>query len=205
MASRLEIFQLVAQHLGQDQTLVDPDENLPLAGLIRAVWDVARKATLRGNIWNFATNRVQIAADAAVPAFGFSAQFTMPPDFIRIADVMGMVDRGRDWTFENGKVLANVVTLYLRYVFDNQVPETWSDQFALVLSYKIAEMIAVNVTGDENLRQGLAEMFKMALAEAQANDGQENPPITFDQDTWVMARYGAGGGSGAGGYHPSDW
>ena len=47
MASKIEIFQMVAQHLGQDQSLVDPDENLPLAGIISSVWDIARRATLR--------------------------------------------------------------------------------------------------------------------------------------------------------------
>ena len=145
MASRLEIFQLVAQHLGQDQTLVDPDENLPLAGLIRAVWDVARKATLRGNIWNFATNRVQIAADAAVPAFGFSAQFTMPGDFIRIADVMGMVDRGRDWTFENGKVHRPMTGRKTRRSRSTRTRGSWRDMAPAVAAVRA---VITRRTGD---------------------------------------------------------
>lgn len=201
MATRIAIFQMVAQHLGQDQSLVDPAETLPLAGLIASVWDMERRAALRANAWNFSIKRASISPQATVPAFGYSAQFAPPNDCVRVIDLVGLGDRGRDWSYEGGLILANATTVYLIYVADNNNPETWDDAFADAFSLKIAERIALNVTGDENQRQALAEQYKAALAEAQATDGQENPPISFDEDVWVMGRWGAGGDDW-GGYHP---
>ena len=42
-----------------------------------------RRATLRGHPCNFAIKRVQLAASATAPIFGFSKAFDLPADYIR--------------------------------------------------------------------------------------------------------------------------
>ncbi len=192
MGSKLTVYTLVAQHLAQDEGLIDPDQSTRLTVAIDSVWDIARKATLRRNTWNFAITRVALPALSTPPAFGFGYQFTLPGDFVRLADIDGPVPQARDWKLEGGKLLGNSSPLQILYVRDCTEVERWDDLFELALSYKIAELIAVQITGDANVKIECRQSFNDVFGDAQATDAQENPPQDFDEDPWVTARWGYG-------------
>jgi hypothetical protein len=190
--AKLTVYSLVAQHLAQDEGLIDPDQDTRLTVAINAVWDIARKATLRCNTWNFAIERVSLPALSDAPAFGYGYQFNLPGDFVRLADIDGPIPQARDWKLEGGKLLGNSTPLQVIYVRDCTEVERWDDLFELALSYKIAELIAVQITGDANVKMECQQSFKDVFGDAQATDAQENPPQGFDDDPWVTARWGYG-------------
>jgi hypothetical protein len=192
MGSKLQVFSLVAQHLGQDEGLIDPDQDTRLTVAINAVWDVARKATLRKNAWNFAIERRALPALSEPPAFGFGYQYKLPEDFVRLADVDGPVPQARDWKLEGGKLLGNSSPLQILYVRDCIEIDRWDDLFELAVSFKVAELIAVQITGDVNVKIECRNSFNDLFGDAQAADAQENPPQEFDEDPWVTARWGYG-------------
>jgi hypothetical protein len=192
MGSKLTIFGLVAQHLGQDEGLIDPDQDTRLTVAINTVWDVARKAALRRNAWNFAIERVVLPALSETPAFGFGYQFTLPADFVRLVDVDGPIPQARDWKLEGGKLLGNASPLQILYVRDCIEIDRWDDLFELAVSYKVAELIAVQITGDANVKVECRNSFNDLFGDAQATDAHENPPQDFDEDPWVTARWGYG-------------
>ena len=47
-------------------------------------YDQSRREALRRYPWNFAAKRIILAPDATDPVFGYSKQFTLPADFIRM-------------------------------------------------------------------------------------------------------------------------
>lgn len=192
MASRLDTFRLVAQLLGQDEELIDPDETTRLARACRAVWDTARQATLRANDWNCCTARAQLAALEDAPPFGFAYAFNLPGDLLRLVDVTGPLENYRDWTLEGGQLLANYAPLQIIYVADVTDPERWDSKLAEAIATKMAAMIAVNVTGDVTVADQLQRQFDRLTIDAQAADATENPPQEFDEDPWLLSRIGYG-------------
>lgn len=196
MASKLSIYRLVANHLGQEEEILSPGDDTRLTRAIGHAWDGARRAALRANNWNFATVRRQLPADTVKPAFEYDCAFTMPEDFVRLVDVVGPFSRDRDWVFEGGKILANAAPLLIRYVYDCTNVTLWDDLFEQAMSIKIAELICTTITGNDALGERLGKRFSDLFSSAQQVDATENPPVDFDPDPWLLARAGLAYGSG---------
>jgi hypothetical protein len=195
MASRLTVFQMVALHLGQDEEILDPEDETKLGRAIRTAWDMARRDTLRQNNWNFAMTQARLPAMSEAPLLDFTYQFILPADFVRLADVISPTVQTRDWSLEGGKLMANAAPLDIKYVRDETNVAIWDDNFAMGMSWRIAELTAISITGDANVAQWCGKQFEVATGSAQANDAVENPPVEFDEDTWLQARWRGGAGS----------
>ncbi|WP_068090897.1 hypothetical protein [Novosphingobium rosa] len=202
MASRLTIFQLVAQHLGQDEEILDPDDDTKLIRACKVVWDMARRAALRGNNWNFAVHQGRLAPMNEAPLHTWRHKFILPDDFVRLVDVVGSMADSRDWVLQGGVLMANRAPLDILYVRDETNVALWDDSFAENMSWKLAAQIAINITGDANVAEWCEKKFQGGSGEAQAIDAVENPPQEFDTDSWLNARWmGGGGGPLAYGFH----
>ena len=72
---------------GNPVTSIEPPDKGSKAAKLAAQWyDDARREALSETDWDFALKRVQISASAA-PAFGWSASYQVPSDFIRISTI----------------------------------------------------------------------------------------------------------------------
>lgn len=198
MGSRLSVYRLVASHLGQDEEILDPSDETKLTRAIASVWDAARRMSLRKNNWNFAGKRVAINPEEEPPAFGYSFAFRKPDDFVRLADVDGPMPQDRDWKFEGGYILANSAPLQVLYIYDCTDVAMWDDLFEMAISLKIAELVALNITGSQSLSEICARKFAAMFSDAQQIDATENPPQEFDMDPWLVAR----GAYTSPAYHP---
>lgn len=196
MASKLSIYRLAANHLGQEEEILDPGDDTRITRAFGGAWDSARRAALRKNNWNFATKRARLTADTAAPEFEYDCAFTMPADFVRLVDVVGPYTRDRDWVFEGGKILANAAPLLIRYVYDCTAVSLWDDMFEMGMSIKLAELVCVTITGDVGLAEKLGKRFDGQFSDAQQVDATENPPVEFDPDPWLLARAGLAYGTG---------
>ncbi len=196
MVSKLSIYRLAANHLGQEEEILDPSDDTRLTRAFDGAWDSARRASLRANNWNFATKRKRMPADTIKPEFEYDCAFTMPADFVRLVDVVGPFSRDRDWVFEGGKILANAAPLLIRYVYDCTSVTLWDDMFEMAMSIKLAELVCVTITGNDALAERLGKRFEGLFSSAQQVDATENPPVDFDPDPWLLARAGLAYGSG---------
>lgn len=87
-------------------------------------YDQSRDLVLKSHPWNEAKNRVIIVQDATGPLFGYSRQYTLPSDHLRVLavnDCLGTDQRNSadgvwPWEVENDKLLSDA----------GETPQTWT-------------------------------------------------------------------------------
>lgn len=165
--------------------------NLDRAKLCANLYPTIRDDMLRAHPWNCAIKRAVLAPDAVAPAFGYSHSFELPADFLRVLEV-GSCNAQIDYLVEGRTLQANTTVLELRYVFRNEVENTWDAGLVKLLTLAMAAALAYPVTQSSALQQSFEQKLEMALKRARAVDGQEDPPQTLGDERLLRARFGGG-------------
>ena len=165
--------------------------NLDRAKLCANLYPTVRDDMLRSHPWNCAIKRAVLAPDAVAPAFGYTHSFELPADFLRVLEV-GTRNAQIDYLVEGRTIQANTTVLELRYVFRNEVENTWDAGLVKLLTLAMAAALAYPVTQSSALQQSFEQKLEMALKRARAVDGQEDPPQTLGDERLLRARFGGG-------------
>lgn len=165
-------------------------------------YDFCRRAELRAHLWNFATVRAALAPDAAAPVFGYTYQFTLPIDCVRI---ILPNDAALDWKQEGRKLLTNYANspfgagtfgtatapspiLYLQYVSDVTDPTVFDPLFCEALACRMALAMCERLTQSNQKKQLLQADYTKAISEARVTDAFENLPADPPDDSFWTAR-----------------
>lgn len=167
------------------------DEALDRARLASNLYPTVRDDLLRSHPWNCAVKRVVLAPLVAAPAFDYSYQFALPADWLRTLQVGDYGDE-IEYRTEGLNLLANVTALKLRYVFRNEVEATWDSKLVHVATLAMAARMAYGITQSASLEQTRLQEFQMALKQAKAIDGQDDPPETFGDFPLFQSRFRSG-------------
>ena len=171
------------------QNVVDPSN--ATEEILNRWYNKSRRKVLREHPWNFATKRAVLAASATDPAFGFTYQYPLPSDFIRL---MTLEDGNGDWIsaeyyqIENNAILYDGTTLRLRYIYDFTSVPRMDDLFIDWLVYEIALGISYKQTGSNSDIERITKLRDMTASKAKAIDGQEHPPLRVERSKIITAR-----------------
>ncbi len=92
---------------------------------VREFYETSKRAVLAAYPWRLARERASLPADATAPAWGYTYQYSLPHDFLAIAQIQD-VRQEEDWTVEAGKLLINragpLNILYTRDVSESNIP-----------------------------------------------------------------------------------
>lgn len=171
------------------RTIASLTENTDEARLCANLYAPTRDRLLRSHPWNFAIKRDILAPDVETPVFDYSAQFTIPPDWLKTLQV-GTNYENIDWRPEGRKILANASALSIRYIYRNEDEETWEPLAIHGLTLMMAAELAYPITESTGLRESLLQEMQMVLREARAVDGQDAPPEEFGDFPLLTIRYG---------------
>ena len=188
--NKVDICNLALDHLKQASitTLTAPTSNVEK--ICERHYDNTRKAALRMHTWNFAMKRVILAEMVTTPIWGYSNQFQLPSDYIRIASI-GVDNSYKDYAIENGILMLNETSdgaLKIRYVFDNKSIETFDPLFVELLSLESALNISYPITGNPAVVARIQKMRDDKRREAFSVDGQERPPRRRERSRFKEAR-----------------
>lgn len=188
MATDIEICSNALMLLG-DRPIASLSEGTKQAILCANLYPLARKEVLRSHVWNCAVKRVQLAALAAAPAYGWTHQFAKPGDWLRLLDVG---ECGQDeYAFEGNRILANQSSLKVRYLAD--ITEGyWDFSLVDVMVKRMEAGLAYPITKSTTLAQMKEQIYRGALRAAKAIDGQENPPEQYGDTPFLSVRGGQG-------------
>ncbi len=164
----------------------------PTEELLNRWYDQCRRKVLREHPWNFAAKRIQLAASSTAPAFGYSTQFPVPADFIRVLTIndstytSDVPSSSTQYKVENNHILisdlfSDSTVLNLVYVSDYTNVSGMDPMFIDILSYEIALSVAYKVSESNTNIQRIAELHKQRSAMAKAIDGQESPPKVIER------------------------
>jgi hypothetical protein len=193
MADRVTISNQALSLLGEDDQMIDPDEDTHAARTIRAVWDVVRKATLREGEFNFSIVRASLSSNAALTAddlYPYSFGFPLPDGFQRLVEVLDPPSIRGAYEIEKVGLVANTNgPVRIRYVED--VPETgrWDGSFVNAFAHRLAYQICERITGDRSRKNDCWAGYRAAIGKAIGVDAVENPPVETVEDDWITARW----------------
>jgi hypothetical protein len=172
------------------QTISAIDEDTPRAIIASNLYDDTRNAVLRSHPWNCAVKRVVLAADSEAPAFDYSAQFTLPGDFLRVLSV-GEETEDIDYKVESGKILASGTSLALRYIWKNTTESTWDAMLVKAMELQMSAAMAYAITMSAAKEQLQLEKLERFMKQCRAVDGQDDPPQQLGDERLLNARFGS--------------
>lgn len=177
MASRTEIANLALGHFGQYR-ITDIDERSPTAEAVRDCWTICRDSILRAHHWNFATTPAVLTKLSTPPAFGWTAQWQLPSDFLKMVTVNGVYSGTRDTEFTvRGTVLLNndskAEIEYIRIVPEC---ELWDPNFVEAFALKLAETVAPRLSLSGTQAESLARRTENAGLLASHSDAVDSRP-----------------------------
>ena len=193
MASVVDICNGALNQLGAS-TILTLTEDSKNARLCNARFTQVRDAVFRSHPWNCLQKRVQLAADSDAPAWGFTTQYTLPADCLRVLTIL---DYDADYKIEGRKILTDNSTMKILYISRVTDPNEYDELLRETLSAALAADIAYAITSSNTTTANMYEVFKRKLTEARfvdATEGYNTNPANgqadvVEADTFINSRF----------------
>lgn len=167
-------------------------DNRAIVRWMRRNFDTSRDSLLSRYDWNFALQRVVLAASQDRPAFGWSYAFTIPHDCLRVLPVTvcghseGMPIRHE---LEGAHILTDAHgPLNVRYVRRTEDYDRYPASFIEALAAYIAMKCGHWVTGKVSYVQVAQGLYREAIDVAWRIDAIEGTSPRAADDDWVAMR-----------------
>lgn len=187
MASQVGIVNLALTVLGADR-ITSLSDNVENARRINAVYDYCLEDVLRAHPWNFSITRVELALLGTTPVFGYSYEFQLPGDCLRVVEVNNGTALITDFTIEGRKLLCDYDDdVYIKYIANVTDPNQYTSQFILVLSTRIAAELAYAITNNKATADQIFNLYAQRLQQTKETDTQESSTANIvDEDLWTI-------------------
>jgi hypothetical protein len=193
MASIVDICNGALNQLGAS-TIITLTEDSKNARLCNARFTQVRDSVFRSHPWNCLQKRVELAADTDTPAWGFTSQFTIPADCLR---VLSILDFDSDHKIEGRKILTDNSSMKILYVSRVTDPNEYDELLRETLSAALAADIAYAVTSSNPVAKNMYDLFQQKLKEARFVDSTEGQNMNPEKgmadvigaDTFINSRF----------------
>jgi|TARA_Y100000310_G_scaffold245393_1_gene250357 hypothetical protein len=169
MASVVEICNSALNQLGAASitALTDNSKN---ARLCNERYSTVRDAVYRSHPWNCLIKRQSLAQDTATPAWGFSYQFTLPSDCLRI---LGLDAYNQNHKVEGRKILCDEAIIKIVYIAQITDPNEMDVLLRETIGAGLASDIAYAITANLQVAKLMNEKYRFKLSEARHADASE--------------------------------
>ena len=157
MASVVDICNGALNQLGAS-TILTLTEDSKNARLCNARYTQVRDSVFRSHPWNCLQKRVQLAADTDTPAWGFTKQYTLPADCLRVLTIL---DYDADYKVEGRKILTDNSTMKILYISRVEDPNEYDELLRETLSAALAADIAYAVTSSNPTATNMFNLFHL--------------------------------------------
>jgi|TARA_R110001592_G_scaffold13613_1_gene62247 hypothetical protein len=164
--------------------LTDPDKAASTASVL---WDDTRAAVFRSHPWNCLTKRVALSKDSVAPAYGYSAKFQLPADFLRL---IRLENPKENYQIENDFILYDGTALNIQYLALITDVTKYDTLLVDALAARLAADLAQPLLQSTAAMEKMYAMFELKLKEARYVDAQENCQDVLDADYWLDSRSG---------------
>ena len=176
MASIVDICNGALNQLGAT-TILSLTEDSKNARLCNSRYTQVRDALFRSHPWNCLQKRIELAADSVAPAWGFSYQYTLPADCLRLLVIL---DYDSNYKVEGRKVLSNTSSMKILYVARVTDPNEYDELLRETLSAALGADIAYGVTSSSPVTQNMYTLFQNKLRDARFVDSTEGQNVSPD-------------------------
>lgn len=151
------------------------------------VYAELRDSVLAGANWNFALKRAVLTVLGTSPAWGYTKEYTIPADSLRVAKVDRLVVD--EWSAEDGKILCDQDTsINIIYIYQNTTTTSYSPMFVEALTARIAWELAEYLVQSRTKKEDLRNEYLQIMQEARRINGIEGTPNALDNGSWLDSR-----------------
>lgn len=186
----VDICNLALSLLSNSDIVDITDASDQLEKIMEKWYDRTLRETLAMLPWNFAKGRFLCPQDGT-PAFGYSNQFLLPNDYIRLNFIGNtrkeFVENYQDYSVEGRHILLDANgagSLPMQYTRFEERVGLFSPWFVTVLVYRLALNASPEVNRTSSEIQLLQAQFEQAFSKAAQYEGQENPVILVTQSKY---------------------
>jgi hypothetical protein len=196
-ASETTICNLALAKLGA-RTIMSLDDQSPEARSCKLHYAETRDEVLRHHRWNFAIARDDLSQLPDVPISGYSFQYQLPTDCLRMLELNGFDQQSRPgyWEVEGKRLLTNDETATIKYIRRVTDCNLFDAIFVDALAIKIAAKLCKPLTGSITMaEQFLTEYEKLTGGRARRVDAFEknkSPRPAWVDSALVFSRFGGG-------------
>lgn len=163
-----------------------PSEQTKSTQFANARYEGARDFVLSRGNWNSATKRVALTKLSTTPAWGFSSEFQLPADFMRLLVPENLNQRFR---IEAGKTLVcDTDTFNITYIFKLIVVQEMDELLKNAIAYKLAADTVLATKAELNQAQLLNAQFEQMVTDAMYIDNLQAPTDQYVGDTFDVSR-----------------
>jgi len=144
------------------KTVMSLNDASPEARAAKLHYAATRDEVLRAHRWNFAIKRVKLTRLAEAPLFGWSAQYMLPADCLRVLQVNGYEETQREgrWEVEARRLLTSSACAKMKYVSRVTDCNLFDALFVKALALKLAAELAKPLTGSGQLAGDLLTEYE---------------------------------------------
>lgn len=183
--STVQICNNALIKLGSD-TITSLSDNTKPARLCNKMYEIVRDELLRTHPWNFAIEREQLAQISTNPDFGYSYQYQLPADCLRVLKIS---DTSVEYRIEGRKLLTDANAVKLVYIKKVTDVAQFDSAFSDLLALKLAAELSYSLTDNASLTGTLSELFERRFRRAKMIDAQEDSIYVLETDTFTSGRF----------------
>lgn len=197
-ASDVEVCSNALVLIGDDPiSSFDPNQG-KRASVASNLYANTRDATLRMHPWSRARKRVSLAPTVTAPPYGWSAQFVVPPDCLRIILVGEDPEQNIPYELEVDDDGAPVILMddtecKLKYIFQNTTVTSWDSLMTQAIIAHLAWAFSYPLSKSQALRDGMEGYLNKILQQARTVNGQERYPEGMGDELLYTSRFGSSG------------
>lgn len=172
-------------------TITSLSDNSKEGRLCNLRYHYIRDELLRSHPWNFAKKRISLAVSTTVPAYYYTQQFPLPPDYIRMLD--NDLQEDQQWVIEGSNFLCFSTSLNILYIFKQTDTTQYDELFESALAWRLASELAYGLVQSSALAKTCWEAYTETLKLARSVNAQERGALQqVTADDWSSARVKSG-------------
>lgn len=162
------------------------------AKIMNAQFNITRKKLISLHPWNFSTQRIELAATVNIPEFGFTKEFVIPSNVLRVFDTD--LPEGSPWKVENNTdnnrvIVCNATSLKIKAGIDITDPTKFPPFFEETFAWMLASDAAFALTQSASFATTVYNGAQRELAIARSMDAQESGIEHFEANSWIDVRF----------------
>ena len=164
------------------------------ARLCNARYTQIRDSVFRSHPWNCLQKRVELSSSTTTPAWGFSFQYDLPGDCLRLLRIL---DYESNHKVEGRSILSNNSSMKILYISRITDPNQYDENLREALSAAIAADIAYAITSNNTVQQNMIALYQEKIRDARFVDSTEGYNTTqedgmadvIDANTFLNSRF----------------
>ena len=191
MATAIQISNIALNNIG-DGTITDFDDANARARACKLRFEDVRDAVLRSHPWNCMTRRKELSRSTDTPAFEFDFAYIVDnTDILRVLSLYESDQYDYPFKIEGGFLLTNATSAKIKYIKRPASRDDTSDfdaQLVQAIAMSLASEIAMDLTGQAQIRDLMLGKYQAVLSEARSIDSQEGTPQVIEANEWIDSR-----------------